>query len=362
MQGEESREMQGLVSKILSAYPAQLGLKEKTAEKEDDHWLLKGARQSYALWEYQEEGEKLALALEWQEHLSKQGCTGVLPVQRTNDGKLFLHPGEGFYYLTPWVEGTPVEMSEKATLLAVAEVLASIHEKNGVPRTEQKEAQNQSENPVNNDHSPKVAQRLSWIKVRQEKLSGLWQAYHLLQETGAVNDFERLYLENFPGVYQRGQEAIEKMVLAGADLSQNLAEGLLVGNLSAENFRQTKQGVILLRTSPWRTGPVISDLGLFLKMYLPLHSWDDQVAEDVITHYQERLPLSTGDKYFLLAFLAFPNRFLLYTQHYFSEGRNGAADMAILAEKLQNFLYELAWQEQCLDILEQWLWGEKSGE
>jgi CotS family spore coat protein len=345
VQGEESREMQGLVSKILSAYPAQLGLKEKTAEKEDDHWLLKGARQSFALWEYQEESRKLALALEWQEHLSKHGCPGVLSVQKTKDGKVFLPQGEGYYYLTPWVEGTPVEMSNKATLLAVTELLAAIHE-----------------NPVNNESPPKVAPPLSWLKVRQDRLAELWQVYYLFQESGAGNDFARLYLENFPDVYQRGQEALEKMVLAGVELSPNSSEGLLVGNIEAENFRESKEGVFLLRTTHWRTGPVLGDLALFLKMYLPLYRWDDQVARDVITHYQERLPLSTGEKYFLLAFLAFPNRFLLYTQQYFCTEQNGAANMAGLTEKLQNFLYELAWQEQCLASLEQWLWGEKRGE
>ncbi|MGI6605665.1 MAG: hypothetical protein ACOX2X_01170 [Peptococcia bacterium] len=354
--------MQGLVSKILSAYPTELGLMDKTAEKEDDHWLVKGAEQSFALWEYQKKREKLARAIEWQEYLSKQGCTGILPVQKTKDGKLFLDQGEGYYYLTPWGEGTTVDMSNKATLLTVAEVLAAIHEKNGGHRTEHNGAQNQLADLVNNEYPPKVAQPLSWITVRQERLAELWQANHLLQETGAGNDFERLYLENFPDVYQRGQEALEKMVLAGAELLPDSAEGILVGNLRAENFRQVKQGVVLLRTTHWRTGPVIGDLALFLKMYLPLHRWDDQMARDIIAHYQERLPLSTGEKYFLLAFLAFPNRFLLYTQQYFGEEQNCAAHIAGLTEKMENFLYELAWQEQCLDILEQWLWGEMSGE
>lgn len=334
--------MQGLVSEILSAYPVELGLMANTAGKEDDHWLVKGAEQSFALWEYQEEREKLARAIEWQGHLSKRGCTGVLPVQKTKDGTLFLPRGEGFYYLTPWVEGTPVEMSKKAALLAVAEVLAAIHEKN--------------------EPFPSGAQPLNWLKVRQEKLAELWQVYYLFQERGADTDFVRLYLENFPDVYQRGQEALEEMVLAGAELSPNLSEGLLVGNLEAENFWQTKQGIVLLRTTHWRTGPVISDLALLLKLYLPLHRWDDQVARDVLAHYQERLPLSTGEKYFLLAFLAFPNRFLFYTQQYFQAEEKGAAHLAMLTEKLQNFLYELAWQEQCLAVLEQWLWGEEKGE
>ena len=83
-------------------------------------------------------------------------------------------------------------------------------------------------------------------------------------------------------------------------------------------------------------------------MYLPLLNGMIKWL-DINAHYQERLPLSTGESIscWLLAF----RTVLHFTQQYFGEKQNCAAHIAGLTEKMENFLYELAWQEQCLDIL-----------
>ena len=69
-------------------------------------------------------------------------------------------------------------------------------------------------------------------------MTELLKPFHFWRENGATNDFERLYVENFPDLYARGQEALEKIVLAGADWG-NMPVGFLLANLAAENFWQT---------------------------------------------------------------------------------------------------------------------------
>lgn len=332
----------GFPQEVLLEYAEELGLVDAVAsEKRGDHWCLSRARQGFALWEYQGDTDKLVKALQWQENLREKGCPGILAVVKTKAQNSFLQRGEFCYYLTEWLEGAPLDVKKSDTLPRLAELLAAVHHYGSLGHDE-----SQSDDNEENTAS-------SWIKARQERLIELLRVFHYLLEKGTQNDFERLYVENFLDIQQTAQEAIEKMALAGAT-PQSLPQSFLVGNLSANNFWQTEQGIFLLRTTGWRSGPVVSDLGLLLKMYLPLYQWEWEIMQGAIMTYQARLPLARSEKFYLLGLLTFPGRFLLYTRQYFS----GEDHSLLLTEKLKKYLYELSWQERCMANLEQWLWGE----
>ena len=60
-----------------------------------------------------------------------------------------------------------------------------------------------------------------WLTAYQEKLNKLLCFYRYLQEKRLANDFERLFVENFEGFYERGQQAIQRMVLASSSLEES---------------------------------------------------------------------------------------------------------------------------------------------
>lgn len=357
----------GFPEGVLSEYAEELGLVDALAsEKNHDHWCLSGVHQGFALWEYRGDRGRLVKALQWQEYLKEKSCPGILTVVKTKEQDNFLPRGEVCYYLTEWPVGTPLDVKKSDTLPRLAEVLAAVHHYGSLFNDENHSDSNSNDNSAGDsnsnsnsnakkkhDHNIEENVVFSWIAARQERLTELLQVFHYLLEKGPLNDFERLYVENFLDIQQRGQEALEKMALAGAD-SKSLPHAVLLGNLSADNFWQTEKGIYLLKTTGWRRGPVVSDLGLLLKMYLPLYQWDWEIARETITQYQAHLPLVPGEKNYLLGLLTFPGRFLLYARRFFSGGDNSR----LLTEKLKKFLNELSWQEQCLVNLEQWLWGE----
>ena len=327
---------------ILQEYA--LALEWGEAKKGQDYWRLKGEQQSYGLWEYQGEPERLERALEWQEYLKEKGCRGVLGLIKTKGERNYVRR-EKSYYLTEWEDGTPVVIKKEGILAAMAELLATIH-------------YDSRDFKSRLDDEQSVEYGFPWLRAKQERLTELLMAFQYLKEKRTMNDYERLYLENFSDVYQQGQEAIQKMALAGTNTPRDLPNRYLVGNLRAENFGGTEQGLVVLRTTDWQRGPAILDLSLLLKMYLPLEEWNWEVAKEAIVRYQKKSPLSLGEKYLLVALLSFPGRFWGYAQQYFSEPDNSL----LLVEKLKNYLYELPWQERCLAKLEGWLWEEKGSE
>ncbi len=343
------------MERILQEYPLELewGDGKGDGKKVQDHWCLKGAQQSYGLWEYQGEPERLEQALEWQEYLKEKGCQGVLGLIKTKGGRKYLQREKGYYYLTDWVEGVPVVIKKEGIFPAMAEVLAAIHYYSRGFKSRLDDKHVDGEAVRREADSQKYG--FPWLRAKQERLTELLMAFQYLKDKRPGNDYERLYIENFSNVYQRGQEAIQKMVLAGANTSNDLSHVYLVGNLRAENFGGTEQRIVLLRTTDWQRGPAVLDLSLLLKMYLPLKEWNWEEAKEVIGRYQKKSPLSFSEKYLLLALLSFPGRFWVYAQQYFSEQDNST----MLAEKLKNYLYEFSWQERCLAKLEEWLWEEK---
>ena len=360
MKEQPKKQQEDLLAQIRSQYEPELGLEGMSAAKMKDGWLLSRDPESeagYALWEVHKDPERVRLALAWQEQVKAKGCAEVLTIRKTSQGESFIRREEGVFYLTEWVAGTPPEVDKRETLPAVARGLAALYKHNYLPVPGgQLSGQQLPGEPAPEELSLDEQAGL-WLKGRQEKLTELLKPFHFWRENGATNDFERLYVENFPDLYARGQEALEKIVLAGADWG-NMPVGFLLANLAAENFWQTREGIVILRTTDWQLGPLISSLALLLKMYLPLQQWNREVARETIRHYRACLPLRPSEKQYLLADLAFPSRFWLYTRQYCA----GQEKAPVLAEKLKNYLYELTWQDQCLTDLEQWLWEEEEAE
>jgi CotS family spore coat protein len=330
----------GLPSQILQKYDLEINEGEKIKKC----WQLKGRDNIYWLWEYQGDLEVLSKVLEWREDLRKKGIQEFLPLYKTKEGKNYVRWGQSFYYLTAIAEGMPFVPQQSGGFLQVVEALAKLH--------------NYSKDLVLKKTIQQAEKRESienvWLKAYQERLTELLVFFHCLLEKRLLNDYERLYVESFESFYARGQEAIQKMALACCSSENDCVTGFLVGNFLSDNLLETKKGVVFLETTYSQKGFSIQDLSLFLKMYLPVKKWDVELAKKILTHYQEKVVLSNKEKQMLLAQLSFPGRYCFYAEQYF----NGGDDVDILIGKLKNYLYEVYWQDCCLEELRKWLLGE----
>lgn len=327
----------GLPLQVLPRYALEI----KAGEKRESCWRLKGVNSTYGAWEYSGDLQILEEVLQWRECLQEKGVTEFPTLYKTREGKNYVQWGQNGYYLTAWPEGVPLDLQKNCGLREVVAALATIHAHSKdliVKKTE--------------EQTEKAA--IIWLKAQQERLTELLALYHYLLERRLANDYERLYVESFEDFYYRGQEAIQKMALAGCDAEDSCKEGFLVGNFLPENLLKTEKGIVFLKTGSGQKGLLIQDLILFLKMYLPLKKWDEVLAKELLTHYQEKVDLNNQERQLFLAQLSFPGRYWLYAYQYF----NGAEDLGTLIAKLENYLYEVCWQDRCLEKLERLLLGE----
>jgi len=308
-------------------------------------WRIKSTNSNYAIWEYQGNLGLLQELLEWRKLLAEKGFTDFLHFYKTKSEKNFVQVKQNGYYVTTWpAEGYAFFAPEKRSgLTKVVEALSRLRTA-GKLLAKKKDTQTEYLERA----------EVYWLKAYQERLTELLIFYCYLQEKRLANDFERLYVENFEDFYERGQQAIQRMVLASSSSDNSGEEGFLIGNFLPENMLETETSIIFLNTAYGFKGLPIHDLSLFLKMYLPLQKWDEELALNLLTRYQEKSTLDNQEKNLFLAQLSFPGRFCIYTQKYL----DGTGEVSELAADFQKYLYEIYWHDRCLEKLENRLWGE----
>lgn len=228
------------------------------------------------------------------------------------------------------------EPPKGSSYLPVIKALAKLHQ--------------EEQQPVKNTENSEVY----LTKAYQRSLTELLQYARDLLERRLVNDFERLYVESVTAFYERGQEAVQKMILAGYSTADSCKVRPLIGNFLPENIVNTEAGVVFLNSLTDFQGFAVHDLTLFLKMYLPLQNWEVGLAQEILASYEDIAGLNIKEKQMLLAELSFPGRYCLYAEQYFS----GAEDPLTLVTPLKNYFLEVDQQDYCLEQLGNWLWGE----
>jgi len=346
-----------LPERVLSEYTLDIenGETIKDGETIKNCCRIQSANGSYAVWKYQGELGLLQKVLEWRERLVEKGFTEFLRLYKTKNGKNMVQAEEYGYYVTTWPSQgytyfDPEKSEQASGLIKVVEALSRLH-------TAGKASTPPKGTPIEYPESAAACPESSevyWLKAYQERLTDLLYFYHYLQERKLVNDFERIYVENFAGFYERGQQAIQRMVLAGSDSENNLEPGFLIGNFLPQNMLETETGIVFLNIANCPQGLPIHDLSLLMKMYLPHRQWDKEFALKLLTCYQEKSTLNNQEKHLLLAQLSFPARFCIFTEKYL----HGTREVTELAADFKKYLYESFWQDRCLEQLENYLWGE----
>jgi hypothetical protein len=194
--------------------------------KRNNYWLLESAKGNLALWKYTGFAQKLERALAWREYLRQPGFNRILQPVKTNKGRNYVECEKGCFYITEWYNGTSFNGQKNEDLIELSGVLAELHRN------------------ANDFNIEKIDEaNFSWLKVKQDRLTDLLFYYKYLNSKRLINDFERLYVENFEDIYNRGQEAIEKMIMAGYDPSNQSESTVLVRNFLDNNILKTEKAI-----------------------------------------------------------------------------------------------------------------------
>lgn len=320
--------VEGLPAEILSAFK----LEPTTASgNKGGAWNLTTMAGDIMLKEEHGNLAELQERLSWQQYLRDNGIKSVPELLMNTQGELISKAGESYYYGWVCPQGEPFFGKEKEHLYSAITTLAKVHAISGSYEQERN-----------------LPQKCDWPLQIQARLTDLLVVYHQLAEHRLKDDFQRIFIENFDLIYDQGQEAVQKMVLANCMSTKQGNIINLIDNFLPENLLINEEKAIFCSLSSRNRGPRVLDLASFLRGYLGEHCWDFDLLNSLVQCYNEISPLNTEEKQFFLSIMRFPARFWLYSRDYLLREKG----VPELTAKLANLIYETHLRDRCLDSLD----------
>lgn len=300
---------------------------------QDNTWQLTTDDAEVQFKEYQGDMSRLQKRLSWYHYLRENGVLAVAKLLRSKENKLIKEIDNTAYYGWHQPEGEPFSGYDEQHLSSVIISLASIH------TYSRRYGEEKS-----------IDYRTEWhLPVQiQVRLTDLLVFSHKISKKRLADDFQKIFQENFDFIYDQGQEAIQKIIVANCQTSCQGKYFPLVDSFLPENIIIKEGMAIFLPSAGWTKGPIVQDLAGFLLNYLGLHKWDPDLAYSLIKLYEEHNPLKIVEKHLLLALMRYPARFWLYSCQYQRRER----DISELVVKLIDLIHEIPLRDYCLDRLD----------
>jgi len=155
-----------------------------------------------------------------------------------------------------------------------------------------------------------------WVRILQQRLAELLLYRGILRRRGCRTDFEGLFMENFDTQYRRGQEALNRLVIALQSSGNIHAKSWALGGLSKEEVFWVDKKPCFLGILPYSSFEMM-DLCLLLKTGLSECGKDVGVLQCLLNAYQTEKSLTWEDCQMLQAQWFFPERFWCHARCYF---------------------------------------------
>lgn len=319
-------EIEGLPAEVVATFK----LEPTAGVNKGDTWILTTAAGEVLLKEEKGDLTELQERLNWQQYLRDNGICSIPKLLRTEQGNLVSSSGKAYYgWLRP--QGELFQGKDVQHLYSVITTLAKI----------------QALSIIYEQHH-QLPQNFDWPLQIQARLTELLVFSRQMSEHRLNDDFQRIFMENFGFIYDQGQEAVQKMILA--DCTSNCKGNFinLIDNFLPENLLISEGGAMFCNLTTRQRGPRVLDLANFLRSYLGEHCWDFNLLKGLIQCYQEIAPLSGLEKQLFLSMMRFPVRFWFYSRQY----RLREKGISELSAKLINLINEVRLRDRCLDSLD----------
>jgi Ser/Thr protein kinase RdoA (MazF antagonist) len=317
----------GLPPEVLSVYK----LEPTAYSSKGDAWILTTPEGEVTIKADRGDPSPLRERLIWLQYLLDKGVKAVPVLLRDREGELISHSAGACYY--GWVNpaGEAFQAEDPSHLCAVIASLAEIHTLSG-----QYEKEHES------------GYKFDWPVQIQARLTDLLFFQRQIQDQRLDDDFQRVFLENFDFIYDQGQEAVQKMILADSTAQGGPRCTNLIDSFLPEDLLIRDNKAIFCSPLAGSRGPRVLDLAAFLRSYMGEQCWDIDLTRSLIQGYRDIAPLEMAEIQLLLSVLRFPARFWLYMRQY----QLGERNLPELSLKLINLVYESRLRDRCLDWLD----------
>lgn len=292
------------------------------AVAKDAEWALKKANQPC---------DTLLLIHDAQEHLAARGlghkgwCTAPRFVLGP-DGRPFVELRSGLYMLYPWIPGRECSCERREDIVLAAQALARFHAASC------------------GFHPTAVVNRIPgwdvrWDEELNRRLSGLiryMKASRTRQPSGAgptairLPRFEKEYAEACPRFIGLAEAAVlwlaSRPEVYRALVGRDRARQMFCHN---DYFRRNilitpEGGVAILDLEYFSGGPRALDLAKFISKVARETGWDPVLALHILAEYDDEasrlgIPITSGDLWFILGWLTWPQDFWRLGAQYYDE-------------------------------------------
>ena len=270
-------------------------------------------------------------------YLIKQGFEYISPFEESLLKEPYFVWDTDKYVLENYIQAETADLCDKKTLIAAAENLARFHKASeGFFETKEK---------VTLGRIPETYEKryVELIKIRKKISSGK-----------GFSPMELVILKNYDYIMDRLKQAKDIM---NSDCYRECEKkvrhkGMLChNNYKGDNIRITPSGkIVTTGLSKCAVDTNVTDLSEFIRRYMKLEEYEDDMVLNIIDAYGKIYPLDKNDLETLRGMLIYPYKFLKICNEYFNKRRVCVSQAAV--EKLEDCIKQYKRSEKIPKKLE----------
>lgn len=294
---------------------------------------------SYCLKKVYYDEENLLFVYSAMEWLYRNGVN-VPKLLPTKDNNRFFYFENMLFILTPWVSGEKCNFDSIYDVRLSSKTLAKLH---------------------------KVTKNFTSIPGSKERF-GL-EDYHLsiskhfndiLQNANLANNyndkFSKIFLENLNSNLELAKLSLE---ISSSIKMDNLSTSLCHGDYVNKNIIiSSNEDIWIIDFDKCKYDYCAHDIAYFLRRLLkrPNTNWNSALTIDVLNHYMSINDLNSSDLKYILAYLAFPQKYWKISRDYYKNINkcNKNAFVAILEKGLNRSQEQLDYINNMMEVLERY--------
>jgi CotS family spore coat protein len=322
-------------SNILSYYNLQnasiISIKFKDTEKQRAVYRIDFNNKSYCLKKvYYDEGNLLYVysAMEWC-YRNKIHVPKLLP---TIDGNRYVKYKDMLFILTPWLKGEKCDFDNLDNVLLSSRTLGKLHKasKNFSP------IKGSSSREGLDNYNESISKHFNQLLIS-------------INDAHKYNDrFSKIFLKNVNENLELAKISFE---VSSSIITDELSVSLCHGDYVNKNILIDGNNISLIDFDKCKMDYCSRDISYFLRRLLKRENtnWQINLTLAILDRYMEENPLSSSDLKYILAYIAFPQKFWKLSRDYYRNIRkcNKNSFIALLEKGLDRtenqleFTYEL---------------------
>ncbi|WP_343210729.1 CotS family spore coat protein [Anaerolentibacter hominis] len=222
------------------------------------------------------------------------------------------------YVVKDWFEGTECNVREMKDLKEAAANLGLLHARMRIRKSADLQTLRAAE--LEADDRPESIGDI-FLKHNRE----LKRVYWYVKKKKQRNEFEALFLNLFPEVYGRAEEAAALFAGNNCALLERkaLQDGCIChGNYTYHNVLILKDGVATTNFDKCGPGLQLTDLYYFLRKVMEKHDWNMKVGDMILEEYNRSYPLSEEELHLLGILLWYPEKFWKVMNFYYNKKKS----------------------------------------